>query len=136
MGLDMGLKRIGVALGDLDHGLSHPFCVIECKNRDRDIQAISDLVNDKQVGLIVMGLSRSANGELSATGEKARRYAKRLERRLGIPVKFVDEANTTVEADEVLHAAQVSREKRRKVVDMLAASLILKRYLEGEREQL
>ncbi len=136
MGLDMGMRRIGVALSNAERTLAQPLSVIQCKNRDRDISAISDLAKENEVGLLVMGLSRRSNGELSPTGEKARRYAKRLKRVLGLPVEFVDEANTTAEADEVLSAARVSRDKRLKVVDMLAASLILKRYLDGEREQL
>ena len=136
MGLDMGMKRIGVAISDDDQIMSHPLNVVQCKNRDHDILTLCQLAREYGVGRIVMGLSRRSDGSLSPTGEKTVRYAKRLERALGLPVVYVDESNTTVEADQVLDAAEVSRDKRRKVVDMLAASLILNRYLEGEREEL
>ena len=134
--LDVGHKRIGVALSDAERISAQPLCVVGAKKTaTRIFLAISRLVADHKVGLIVVGVARKSDGALGPVAQKTQTFSRRLGRALKLPVEFVDEAHTTSEANEVLMAAHMSREKRRRVVDMLAASLILRRYLDGEREQ-
>jgi putative Holliday junction resolvase len=134
MALDVGHKRIGIAISDETGTAAQPLCVVERKNRDADFLQISRLVADNKVEKIVVGVARQSNGELGPVAKKTQSFSRRLGRALKLPVDFVDEANTTVEANQVLMAAHMSRDRRKKVVDMLAASLILRRYLDGERE--
>ena len=135
LALDLGRRRIGVAVSDPAHTLAQPLCVIERKNRDHDLRAIRDLAREQQAGLIVVGLPRQADDSLTPAGQAMLRFARRLQRMLSLPVETVDEWETTVEATQVLLQADVSRQGRRRVVDKVAAGLILKRYLEhgGER---
>ena len=135
LALDLGARRIGVAVSDPGRILAQPLCVIQRRNRDRDLRAIAELARRHQAELIVVGLPRQADDSLGPAGQGMLRFARRLQRVLGIPVETVDEWETTVEATQVLLEADVSRRGRRRVVDKLAAGLILKRYLEqgGER---
>ena len=135
LALDLGTRRIGVALSDPGRRLAQPLCVIQRRNRDADLRAIAELARRHEVGLIVVGLPRQADDSLSPTGQAMLRFARRLQRMLDMPVETVDEWETTVEADQVLLEADLSRRGRRRVVDKVAAGIILKRYLEqgGER---
>ena len=132
MALDVGQSRIGVAISDRAKTLAQPLKVIQRQNRDQVIREVGDLVRAQDAGLIVLGLPEKSDQELGPAAEAVKRLGERLSRALDLPVAYVDEFETTVEAEEVLLAADMSREKRRKVVDMLAASLILKRYLDEQ----
>ncbi len=136
LALDLGSRRIGVAVSDPGRHLAQPLCVIQRRNRDSDLRAIGELVRKHQVGLLVVGLPRQADDSLTPAGQGMLRFARRLQRALGVPVETVDEWETTVEATRLLLEADVSRRGRRRVVDKLAASLILKRYLEQGGEAL
>ncbi len=136
LALDLGARRIGVAVSDPGRSLAQPLCVLPRKNRDTDLRAIRDLALAQQAGIIVVGLPRQADDSLTPTGQAMLRFARRLQRMLGVPVETVDEWETTAEATQVLLEADVSRQGRRRVVDKLAASLILKRYLEHGGEKL
>ena len=134
MALDFGLARIGVAVSDPEGRLAQPLCVVTRKNREQDVREIARLASLQNARLLVMGLPRKNDEELGDTARKVLSFGKRLGRVLQLPVAYVDEFETTVEAEEALVAANMPRDRRRKVVDMLAASLILRRYLAGESE--
>lgn len=131
LALDLGAKRIGVAVSDPGRKLALPLTTITHVNRDADLKAIATIAAEQGAGLIVLGLPRRSDDREGPEAEKARRFGQRLRRFLGLPVVFVDEWETTVEVHERLIAADVSRGKRRQTVDKLAAALILERYLEG-----
>ena len=132
--LDFGQVRIGVAVSDPDGRLAQPLCVINRVNREQDVREISRLAALQNARLLVMGLPRKNDEELGETAKRVLSFGKRLGRVLQLPVAYVDEFETTVEAEEALIAAHMPRDRRKKVVDMLAASLILRRYLEGQSE--
>ncbi|KMY68505.1 hypothetical protein AAU61_02260 [Desulfocarbo indianensis] len=134
LALDLGSKRIGVALSDAEARLASPLTVLPQRGRDANLQAIAGLVKEHRVGLIVVGLPRKSESELGPGGEKALRFGQRLEKALKIPVAFVDEFETTVRAQEALLEADLSRAKRRAKVDKVAAALILEAYLERRGE--
>ncbi len=135
LALDLGAKRIGVALSDAEARLASPLCVLPRRGRDANVRAVAELVKRHGVGLVVVGLPRASHSELGPGGEAAKRFGRRLERALGLPVAFVDEFETTVRAQEALLAADLSRAKRRQVVDKVAAALILEAYLAGQEER-
>ncbi|MCB2225693.1 MAG: Holliday junction resolvase RuvX [Desulfarculaceae bacterium] len=131
LALDVGLKRIGLAVSDPERRTAAPLSVYERINRDADVEAIGEIAAEQGATLLVVGLPARAGGGLSPEGERVVSLAKRLERRLGLPVEMMDEALSTAEAHEVMIEAGVSRAKRKRVVDRAAAAVILRRWLEA-----
>jgi putative Holliday junction resolvase len=135
LALDMGEKRIGVALSDAEARLASPLMVLPKRGRDENVRAIDELVTTHQAGLIVLGLPRKSESELGPAAEAIQRFGNRLEKALKIQVVFVDEFETTVRAQEALLEADLSRVKRREKVDKVAAALILEAYLTSSKER-
>jgi putative Holliday junction resolvase len=130
LALDMGQKRIGVALSDAEARLASPLTVLPKRGRDENLRAIGALTAQHGAGLIVLGLPRKSEAEPGEAAEAIQRFGKRLEKALKIPVAFVDEFETTVRAQDALLEADVSRAKRRQKVDKVAAALILQAFLD------
>ncbi len=134
LGLDFGTKRIGVALSDELGWTSQGLTTIERKGKDRDIERIGQLVGEHSVEGIVLGLPLNMDGSEGKAALAVRKFAGLLEERLGITVHLWDERLTSWEAEGILKAAEVKPKKRKQVVDKLAATLILKSYLDAQRE--
>ena len=134
LGLDFGTKRIGVALSDEMGWTAQGLTVIQRKGNEKDIEKIGRLVLEHGVEGIVLGLPLNMDGSEGKSAEAVRRFAGLLEERLKIAVHLWDERLTSWEAEGILKEAQVKPKKRKQVVDKLAASLILKSYLEAQRE--
>jgi len=133
LGLDLGARRIGVAVTD-ELGLSaHPQGTLERRGGQRDLDAIRDLVRAHAAGRVVIGLPLSPEGERGRAALAAERFAERLRAVLDVPIELIDESFTTVEATSVLLEADLSRKRRKEVVDKVAAALILRRWLEAQR---
>jgi putative Holliday junction resolvase len=133
LGLDLGARRIGVAITD-ELGLSaHPQSTLERRGGQRDLDAIRDLVRAHAAGRVVIGLPLSPEGERGRAALAAERFAERLRAVLDVPIELVDESFTTVEATNVLLEADLSRKRRKEVVDKVAAALILRRWLDARR---
>jgi putative Holliday junction resolvase len=131
LALDLGQRRIGVALSDEGRTIAQPLTVLPRSGRDHDVYAIAALCKAHGVGLIVIGLPEPLPGAApSPMAEQAQRLGQRLARVTGLPVEYVDEFETTVEARELLLEADSSRDRRRQVVDKLAAAIILRRWLD------
>lgn len=132
--MDFGAKTVGVAISDELLLTAQP---IETITRERETKLrktfarIEELIEEYEVEKIVVGLPVKMNGEEGERCVRTREFAENLERRTGLEVIFEDERLTTVEADAVLSEAGVGKERRKKYVDKLAASLILKSYLES-----
>ncbi len=137
LALDLGERRIGVALSDEGRTIAQPLTVLARAGRDKDVAAIAALAAEHRAGLIVLGLPRQADDSLAPMGEKALTLGRRLARVTGLAVAYVDEFETTVEAHAAMLEGNASRQKRRSAVDKLAAALILRRYLDGQgREEI
>jgi putative Holliday junction resolvase len=134
LGLDFGTKRIGVALSDEMGWTSQGLTTIERKGNNKDIERIGRLVEEHEVEGIVMGLPLNMDGSEGKAAEAVRRFAGLLEERLGITVHLWDERLSSWEAEGILKEAEVKPKKRKQVVDKLAATLILKSYLDAQRE--
>ena len=129
MGVDYGDARTGIAVSDLLCSLVGTTTVIHSRNPEKTVAAICDLVREKDVGEIVVGLPKNMDGTEGARAELCRAFAQRLEEVTGLPVKLWDERRTTVEAHNILSQHNYHGKKRKDTVDAVAASLILEGYL-------
>lgn len=131
-GLDIGDVRIGIALSDERGILASSVGSHTCTgNLAEDAGAIAQKLASLQAGRIVLGLPRNMNGTEGPAVRKVRAFAQELSRHTDMDIAFFDERLTTAQAQRTLIAANVSRRKRKKVVDKLAAQIILQNYLDA-----
>ncbi|MBN1881844.1 MAG: Holliday junction resolvase RuvX [Deltaproteobacteria bacterium] len=128
LGLDVGEKRIGVAVTDPTGIFTQPISTI-MRGTD-DIEKILDLVREYDITEVVVGLPVNMNGTLGPGAQKVQEFAQRLEAVLTIPIVFEDERLTTSMAERMMIDADVSRKKRKRSVDKIAAAIILEGRLE------
>ena len=131
LGLDVGKKRIGLALSD---GLGITAQGMPTLQRSRirdDLDRLADICRVHEVELLLVGQPLHMSGDESRQGQYTREFAERLSDHTGLPVKFLDERLTTVQAERVLRESGISIEKRAKAVDKLAAVLLLQSYLDS-----
>ena len=134
LGLDLGSKRIGVALSTSDGAMATPYEVVErSRDRARDHRAIADLAADTGAELLVVGLPLSLDGSDGPAATAARAEARELESSTGLPVELWDERLTTVTADRDLQALDLDAKARRRVVDKVAAAVMLQAWLDHRR---
>lgn len=132
LGLDYGDRRIGVALSDEMGWTAQGLTVIERKTPETDLRHIGDLVRDHNVSGIVLGLPKNMNGTIGPRGDICIAFAETLRETLKLPVHLWDERLTTVSAERTLLEADVSRKKRKQVIDKMAALLILQGFLDSK----
>ncbi|MBV8245098.1 MAG: Holliday junction resolvase RuvX [Candidatus Eremiobacteraeota bacterium] len=133
LALDVGSVRIGVADSDPGETFALPLSVIERTNVRDDLERIVDLAQSYGAGEIVVGDPVRLNGERGLASEKIDRFVEALARRFTGSIHRVDERLTTAQATKALIGADVSRSRRKKVVDKVAASLILETFLARRR---
>ncbi len=134
LGLDIGDRRIGVAVSDLFGWTAQGVRVIDRKGRNW-LQELDQIVEDYQVKELVVGLPRNMNGTVGLRGELCEQLAEQLKERYACPVHLWDERLSTVAAERTLIDADLSRRKRKKVIDQMAATWILQGYLDALRRQ-
>jgi putative Holliday junction resolvase len=133
LAFDFGTKRIGVAVGETHTGLAHALATIPATRDEETVRAIAALVEEWRPGLLVVGLPVHAEGVAHAMTERARRFARALERRFALPVELCDERFTTQAASSALREAGGRRRHRKLARDRVAAQLILQDYLDRRR---
>ena len=131
LALDLGKKRIGLALSDPLGITAQGLPTLERTRIREDLDAIARLVQEHGVTLILMGNPLHMSGAEGRQAAHAREFAGRVASRTGVEVKFWDERLTTVEAQRVLRQSGVSIEKRARAVDRLAAVILLGSYLDS-----
>lgn len=132
MGLDLGDKTIGVAVSDPMGWTAQAVEVIRrAENPNVEINRLKELIERYEVKMIVLGLPKNMNGTVGERGQKTIDYASMLTKKLGIPVETWDERLSTVSAERILLEADLSRSKRKKVIDKMAAAVILQAYLDA-----
>jgi putative Holliday junction resolvase len=132
LGLDVGKKRIGVAVSDELGITAQGIGVIVRSSTKRDIQAISEIARKYRVDKIVIGLPVNMNGTLGPQGEEIKEFGEKLRNYLNIEVQYWDERLSTVAAERVLIDADISRKKRKNVIDKLSAVVILQNFLDSQ----
>lgn len=130
LALDVGERRIGVAVSDLTGTLATPHTVIHRRSKAEDFAAVARLVNELDVTLVVVGLPLTLDGEMGPQARRVTRYARALAETLDVPLEYHDERYSTVTADELLTEGG---RKRRVPIDAAAAAVFLQDYLEGQR---
>lgn len=134
MALDVGDVRIGVAVSDPMGIIANPLETYTRKGDvRRDAQYIVDLAKSKEVSLFVSGLPLGLNGNENDQTKKTREFIDVLVSLTDIPVKYLDERFTTLSAERTLIQGNVRREDRKKVIDKVAATIILQNYLDSKR---
>jgi putative Holliday junction resolvase len=131
IGLDIGSKRIGVAVSDELGFTAQGVETIIRKDLDADLDRIEDLVGNYEAEEVVIGMPYNMNGSEGPQVRTVRAMIEHIAKRIDLPVREWDERLSTVAAERALLEANVSRAKRRKVIDKLAAVIILQGYLDG-----
>ena len=133
MALDVGNVRIGIAVSDLMGIIANPLETYTRKgNLAVDAQYIANLAKQKEVSLFISGLPLSLAGGENEQTLKTREFIDELQKHTDIPVKYLDERFTTLSAERVLIQGNVRRENRKKVIDKVAATIILQNYLDSK----
>lgn len=130
LGLDIGTKTIGVAISDPLGWTAQGITTIRRKNYTNDMEAIKKICNEYSVETIVAGMPKNMNGTIGASGEMVIEFCERLKEVVNIDIEFWDERLTTVAAHRAMLEADLSRSKRNKIVDKVAATYILQGYLD------
>jgi putative Holliday junction resolvase len=135
LGLDLGTKTIGLAVSDSGRTFASSLGVIRRRDKRRDLEKLTGVFREQEATEIVLGLPLHLSGEESEGSRRSRRFAAALEKELGIKVHLVDESLSTARAEEILLEANLSRKKRKKVIDGLAAAIILQSFLNEQNEK-
>ena len=131
IGLDLGSRTLGVSLSDPSGLIASSYTVIRHNEEyDRLVTEVKKIVEEYKASEIVLGLPKNMNGTIGPKGELSYKFKEMLENSIGIPVNLEDERITTVEATNLLIKNDTSRKKRKKVVDSMAATIILQSYLD------
>jgi putative holliday junction resolvase len=130
-GIDYGTVRIGIAISNPERTIASPLENYTRRGLEQDAQRFRRLVADERVVLFVVGLPIHLDGRESQKSLEARQFGKWLGETTGVPVDYFDERFTSHEAEESLLAADMTRKRRKKRLDMLAAQIMLSAYLEG-----
>ncbi len=130
LGLDVGSKRIGIAISDPLGITAQGLETLHRRNKRLDFEALAKLVRDRGVVEIVVGFPLRMSGEEGIQAEKMQRFAEELRERVGLPVHLWDERLTSAEANRLLRETEMSIKRRGQVVDQMAAVLILQSWME------
>ena len=129
MAIDYGDERIGLAVSDLTGTLCGDAWTMNEWNMERAAERICEEAKNREVERFVLGLPKNMDGSEGPRAEKSRQFAAMLTERSGLEVRLWDERRSSIEAHAILHASGKKEKKHRKVVDAVAASLILDGYL-------
>ena len=138
MGLDYGSKTIGVAISDELGLTAQPFETIERSGENklrRSLARISEIVKEKNIKKIVVGLPMNMDGESGERVSLTLEFVEKLKTRVDVPIVMQDERLTTMEADEILDESGVKKQDRKLFIDQVAAGIILREYMEKENGQ-
>lgn len=133
IGLDFGEKRIGLAVSDPCGGMARPLDVVERHSLAEDVARIGEIARRRGASTMVVGLPLNMDGSVGPQARRARRFAARLRRELGLEVALWDERLSSVEAERALLYAGEGRSRRRELRDAVAAALVLQGYLDAQR---
>ncbi len=133
MGLDVGEKRIGIALSDPMGWTAQAHSVLQRKNLKQDFAHLKKLCQENEVGKIIVGFPRNMNGTIGPKALEIEEFARAMNECIRLPLEFWDERLSSVSAEKTLLEADLSRRKRKMLIDKLAAANILQTYLDSKR---
>jgi len=134
LAVDHGEKRIGLALSDLTEAIASPLTVIKHTTRLMDAAQVANLASENDVELIIIGQSFDEEGNPNLSGRRAANFADALKEQTNIPIELVDESFSTSDARSTVIEMGLPRKKRKGHHDALAAVMILRSYIESNRD--
>jgi putative holliday junction resolvase len=130
LAIDYGEKRIGLALSDLMQMFAKPYETFPNLSLENTLKHLNEIIAAKQVGLVIVGIPWNLDGTESAKTKETQEFLACMQKKLSVPVIGSDERYTTSDANELLKEMGLNWKEARKVIDAMAACLILKRYME------
>jgi len=130
LGLDVGERRVGLAISDPMGWNAHSHSVMPRSNEAKELAYLQKICEEMEVDQLVSGLPKNMDGTIGPKALEVQAYAENMAEKLGLPLDFMDERLTTVSAQRVLIQADLSRQKRKQVVDKVAAAYILQAWLD------
>lgn len=135
MGLDIGTHKIGIAISDELGITSQGLKSLDIKSKEATFKELFEIIENFKIGKVIIGLPKNMNGTLGKQAEKVLKWIEEFKSRVSLPIETWDERLSTVEASKILLKADISRRKRKKVIDKLAATLILQGYMDSCRNK-
>ncbi|MGD1995162.1 MAG: Holliday junction resolvase RuvX [Anaerolineae bacterium] len=135
LALDVGERRIGVALSDPSGTVARPLCTVERGSRAEDFAAIAELVAEQEVELVVVGWPLTLRGESGPQAQRVEEYARALDEALPVPLRMWDERYSTLSAEEIMRRFREGGRRRSRGgpgVDAVAAAVILQAFLDSQ----
>ena len=129
LAVDLGKARTGLAICDKGEMLASPLGMIESKNLDYVAEKVAEYAKERKAEMLVVGLPKNMDGTEGESAKNARAFAEQLEQLCNLPVAMQDERGTTITAHNFLNTTDTRGKKRKKVVDTVAATIILENYL-------
>lgn len=136
LAVDLGKVRTGIAVSDPWEILASPVCTIEEKNKDILAQKIHEICIEQKISKVVLGLPRNMDGTEGESAKDARLFCEILEEKTGLQVVMQDERGTTITAHNYLNTTDTRGKKRKRVVDTVAATIILQNYLDANKKEM
>ena len=133
LALDYGTRRIGIAVSDEEAQFAFPAGFLACQGRERDLAALRQLIVERSIRCVVVGLPIHMDGRRGEMAVAAEKFANAIAEMTDLPVEMLDERWTTREAERALGESRRGRKQRREAVDSAAATLLLRSYLERAR---
>ncbi len=131
LAIDYGVKRIGIALSDELKMIAQPLEFIPAEPFAAFVARLTELVQEKEVELILVGMPRNMNGSYGTAALKVEEFVAALKSAVPVPIKTWDERLTSAQANRILIAGNVRRDKRKQKVDKMAAAILLQSYLDS-----
>jgi putative holliday junction resolvase len=133
LGLDVGTKRIGIAGCDRTGLIATGITTIERTRFERDVEQIKQLIDEREVTVLVVGLPYSMDGSLGFQAKQTKKFAKRIAKILQLPIEYVDERLTSYQAEQLMLAENISPSRNKGIIDRKAAAIILQQWLDERR---
>ncbi len=130
MGIDYGSVRIGISISDPLRIISRPFETIQNTNENTVFARLTQIIEEQNVQIVVLGLPVNLHGEDTKKTLEVREFAKNFEEKIGIKINWQDERFSSVEANNELKRMRINPIEGRKIIDQLAASIILRNYMD------
>lgn len=131
LGLDLGTKTLGVAISDKTNFLASPLTTLKFRENEYDevIPPLLKIINDNKITEIALGLPKNMDSSLGFAANRSEAFCQILKKHIDIPITFIDERLSSVEANNILFNLGKNNQKRKKVVDEIAATIILENFL-------
>lgn len=136
LGVDFGLQRVGLALSDPQGRMAFPLRTLQKTSSDKLLDDLARIVEQEEVAVVVVGMPYGLNGQETLTTRQVSNFVARLKKRLAVPVETVNEALSSVEAEQELREAGLSAKKQKGLIDQQAAVIILRTFLQSKEDTL